>query len=223
MPVPTTRPLRDDGDRAGTPLPLASLPHSARVRTTRAAAGRRGDTTAEIIRRLRDVDHPPRLVALGVALHHFTEIIAGRVPLERAQAHAATTVLTKQVAVLLSADDDAAWRRAARLAVDPQRVATSDGRTASELCGDDWPAIEREARRRAIETFEGVAHYGAESLAQLASIRAYQSSAPWWGTDAWNRLIDCWLGDARLSPVLAASLRRAPECAPLEVLRDILR
>lgn len=193
--------------------------HGTTTADGRVGTTRPGDTTAEILRRLRLSPEPRDLTALGVALHHFTEL-ADDVELDVVTLHCATTILTKQVADRLRGP--APWPAIRRLVTDPHRVATPDGATVEVLCSSTWASIRHQAGRRATAAVEGVARFGADAVTRLASLRGHQSTAPWWGTEAFEHRIDAWLGDARLSPVLAASLRRAPEQAPADVLHDIL-
>src|SRR4029453_18181061 len=70
------------------------------------------------------------LIAVGLALHLFTEIIYGRVDLSLTELHRATTVLTKQVleALIHHAERDA-LRTVLRLVTESERKSMPERRT----------------------------------------------------------------------------------------------
>ena len=86
------------------------------------------------------------LIAVGLSLHLFTEIVHGRVDLSVTDLHRATTVLTKQLlGALIQHGQRDPLRDVLQLVTDGDREAMPDGRSAEDLCGLDWPAVRNAA------------------------------------------------------------------------------
>jgi hypothetical protein len=163
------------------------------------------------------------LIAVGLALHLFTEIVSGRVDLSVTELHRATTMLTKQVldALIHHAERDA-LRAVLRLVTDGEREALPDGRTASDLCGDAWPAVRCEAYSRAEQSIRGAADYGVEPMLRLAASRAIVDPTPWWGTPVWRRRLNEFQSSNSMRALEHLTLATAPEHAPEESLLAIV-
>jgi hypothetical protein len=167
-----------------------------------------------------DVDE---LIAVGLALHLFTEIVYGRVELSATDLHRATTVLTKQVleALIHHAEQDA-LRTILRLVTDAERESLPDGRAARDLCGDAWPAVRCEAYSRAEQSIRGAADYGVEPMLRLAASRAVVDPTPWWGTPVWRRRLTEFQSSNTMGALEHLTLGTAPEYAPEESLLAIV-
>lgn len=171
-------------------------------------------TTAAIIRDAVESSDLDGLIAVGLALHLFTEIVDQQVGLGRTDLHRATTMLTKQVSdALVRYDEHDALRHVLRLVTDPEREAHPDGRRAAELCGDAWPAVRHAAYTRAEQSVQGADDYGAVAMLRLAATRAVAQRAPWWGTPAWRARLEQYLLDHATTPVENFTLGTAPEFA----------
>ena len=159
-----------------------------------------------------DVDE---LIAVGLALHLFTEIAFGRVDLSVTDLHRATTVLTKQVhELLIHHVEQDPLRAVLRLVTDAERESMPDGRTACDLCGLEWPAVRNAAFVRAEQSIRGAVDYGVEPMLRLAASRAVVDPMPWWGTPVWrDRLIEFQSSHA-MGSLEHLTLGSAPEYAP---------
>lgn len=186
-----------------------------------AAPFTRGPATAAALRRLATDRRTDRdLTALGVALHHFTDIVALNVDVPDSELHQANTVLTKQVRTAMGGPDPMEVVR--RLVADPHRSATGDGRSAAELCGPAWMTIEAIVVRRADLAVEGSRTYGVDTIAKLASVHASLATFPWWGTDAWERQVERWSRHDRRSPLVRTALLRSPDRLDHRIVRSVL-
>lgn len=175
-------------------------------------------TTAQLIHRTDATIARPLYASLGVALHHFTEMLADAIdPIEL---HRATTVLTKQVHDLLDHDD--ALDAIDRLVTDPARVAMPDGRTAIEFCGERWSDVRAVAHRRARASCEGALEFGLDAIINLAVVRSVGSDEAWWGTPMWAQRVDLVLAGMIEEPV-RSQLLSEPELVEDDVLAIILK
>lgn len=181
------------------------------------AASNTAPTTAQLIRRSDASISRPTYAALGVALHHFTELLPAT--LDEPVRHRATTVLTKQVFGLL--DDDDALEAIRRLVTDPDRRALPDGRTARDVCGASWDEVQTTATQRATASCEGAVEFGRDAIINLAAVRGVGAVAPWWGTPMWRQRVDLLPDDAMTSDDRAL-LQDAPELAGDELLASVL-
>lgn len=180
-----------------------------------------GPATATTLRRLATTGRGGRdLTALGIALHHFTDILALHVDLPDAELHQANTILTKQVRKALGSADPIGVVR--RLVADPLRCATGDGRSAAELCGPAWMEIEAIVVRRADMAVEGSRTYGVDAITKLASLHASVASFPWWDTEAWERQVDRWSRRDRRSPLVRTALLRSPDRLDRRIVQSVL-
>jgi hypothetical protein len=164
------------------------------------------------------------LVAVGLALHLFTEIVSGTVELSVTEQHRATTVLTKQVldALTRHAELDA-LQTVLQLVTDDDREAMPDGRTASGVCGDTWPAVRAAAYSRAEQSIQGAADFGVEAMLRLAASRAIVAATPWWNTPAWRERLNQFLSCNAVGALDQLTLGTAPEYAPEEDLLALIR
>jgi hypothetical protein len=176
--------------------------------------------TAELLRLVDHGDERFDLVPVGIALHSFTDPIRQHTNLTLTDVHRATTVLTKQIDRLLAGEGRLVAIH--DLVTDPRRVALPDGRTASVLCGDAWPAVVAVAHERASAALEGARTFGEPAILRLAATRAAMPTSPWWGTRGWTELVDRWASDHRNGRRAVASLLRSPEAADADVLADVL-
>ena len=159
-----------------------------------------------------DVDE---LIAVGLALHLFTEIVYGRVELSVTNLHRATTVLTKQViASLIHPGEHDPLHAVLQLATDPARESMPDGRSACDLCGLAWPAVRNAAFLRAEQSIRGAADFGVEPMMRLAASRAVVASTPWWGTPAWRDRLTRLQSSHTMGSLEQLTLGTAPEYAP---------
>ena len=163
------------------------------------------------------------MIAVGLALHLFTEIVYGRVDLAVTDLHRATTVLTKQVleALIHHAEHDA-LRTVLRLVTDGERESLPDGRTARDLCGDEWPAVRCEAYSRAEQSIRGADDFGVEPMLRLAASRAIVDPTPWWGTPAWRERLNEFQSSNTMGALEHLTLGTAPEYAPEDSLLAIV-
>lgn len=167
-----------------------------------------------------DVDE---LIAVGLALHLFTEIVYGRIELSVTELHRATTVLTKQVIrALIHHDQQDPLRAVLRLVTDAHRESMPDGRTACDLCGLSWPAVRNAAFARAEQSIRGAADFGVEPMMRLAASRAVVAPTPWWGTPAWRDRLTRFQSSHTLGSLEHLTLGTAPEYAPEESLLAIV-
>ena len=179
--------------------------------------------TPAVIRYTAQCPDLDELIAVGLALHMFTEIVHGRVDLSRTELHRATTVLTKQVldALIRHADRDA-LRTVLRLVTDSERESLPDGRTACDLCGDAWPAVRCEAYSRAEQSIRGADDFGVEPMLRLAASRAIVDPTPWWGTPAWRERLNEFQSSNTMGALEHLTLGTAPEYAPEDSLLAIV-
>jgi hypothetical protein len=185
---------RSRGDRAVAPATAAVTGATRRTRAVPGPEGEPAPTTAQLIRRTDASISRPTYAALGVALHHFTEILDRRV--DTLDLHRATAVLTKQVCHLLDDDDvDDVLDAIRRLVTDPDRVALPDGRRAAELCGKAWDDVRGVALQRATASCEGAQEFGRDAIVNLAAVRGVGAITPWWGTPMWRQRVDLVHGD----------------------------
>jgi hypothetical protein len=178
-------------------------------------------TTATVIRRAVERDDLDELIAVGLALHLFTEIVGGEVDLPVTDLHRATTVLTKQLSDTLARQGDV-FRQVLRLVTDPERESHPDGRTAEQLCGDAWPAVRSAAYARAEQSIRGADDYGVVPMLRLAATRAVAHRSPWWGTPAWRTRLSEYLTTKSPGPLTHLSLGKSPEHAPEDSLLAIV-
>ena len=176
--------------------------------------------TSDLFREVHTTANAHDLVAVGIALHHFTELVRELVPVDPIELHRATTILTRQVTELL--DADAPLDTICALMTDPDRVATADGRTSAELCGDAWPEVQESSNERTVSALEGAETFGAATVLHLAATRAVRPRHVWWGTDGWNKRVDEWLSAHPESEHLRPMLTNEPEHAEADVLVDLI-
>jgi hypothetical protein len=173
-----------------------------------------GPATATVIRHAVESSDLDDLVAVGLALHLFTEIVARHVGLSMVDLHRATTVLTKQVnEALVRHSEHDALRTVLRLVTDPERAAHPDGRTARELCGNAWPAVRHDAFTRSEQSMQGAVDFGVVPMLRLAATRAIVHQEPWWGTPVWRSRLTDYLTINATTPVEHLTLGSAPEYA----------
>jgi hypothetical protein len=182
---------------------------------TSIAGSVRPDATARAIAQFDRLTDRATVAAVGVALHHFVEPLGSAPDLEL---HRATTILSKQARPLIDRPDGLAELR--ELVIDPRRVATPDGRTAAEYCGDAWEDVRAVALDRATSACEGAETFGPMALLNLAVIRGVNSRHPWWGTVAWDQQVDAWA--ASRPHRQHHSVRADPELTPDDVLLEVL-
>jgi hypothetical protein len=180
-------------------------------------------TTATVIRNAVERNDLDELIAVGLALHLFTEIVGGEVDLPLTDLHRATTMLTKQLGDALSSHpQDDVLRRVLRLVTDPERHSHPDGRTAEQLCGDAWATVRNAAYVRAEQSIRGADDYGVVPMLRLAATRAIAHRSPWWGTPAWRARLSEYLTTQAPGPLEQLSLGRSPEHAPEDSLLAIV-
>jgi hypothetical protein len=180
-------------------------------------------TTAAVIRSAVEGNELDDLIAVGLALHLFTELVHREVDLPLTDLHRATTVLTKQLSATLSRHPlDAAFRRVLRLVTDPERPAHPDERTAGELCGPAWPAVRTAAYGRAEQSIRGAHDYGVVPMLRLAATRAAAHRSPWWGTAAWRARLSAYLDTEAPGRFEQLTLGDSPEHAPEDCLLAIV-
>jgi hypothetical protein len=163
------------------------------------------------------------LIAVGLALHLFTEIAYGRVDLPVTDLHRATTVLTKQVlAALIHHVEHDPLRAVLRLVTDAERESMPDGRTACDLCGLAWPAVRNAAFLRADQSIRGAVDFGVEPMLRLAASRAIVDPMPWWGTPVWRDRLSEFQSCHTMGALEHLTLGSAPEYAPESTLLAIV-
>lgn len=179
--------------------------------------------TPAVIRYTAQCPDLDALIAVGLALHLFTEIVYGRVDLAVTDLHRATTVLTKQIleALIHHAEHDA-LRAVLRLVTDGEREALPDGRTARGLCGGEWPAVRCEAYSRAEQSIRGADDFGVEPMLRLAASRAIVDPTPWWGTPLWCERLNEFQSTNTMGALEHLTLGTAPEYAPEDSLLAIV-
>jgi hypothetical protein len=172
-------------------------------------------TTAAAIRYAAQCPDVDELIAVGLALHLFTEIAYGRIDLSITDLHRATTVLTKQVLdVLIHHREQDPLRAVLRLVTDAERESMPDRRTACDLCGLEWPAIRNSAFLRAEQSIRGAVDFGFEPMLRLAASRAVVDPMPWWGTPVWRRRLTDFQSCHTMGALEQLTLGSAPEYAP---------
>ena len=154
---------------------------------------------------------------LGVALHHFTEVLDGK--MDVLDLHRATTVLTKQVCDVIGDDD--ALATIEQLVTDPQRVAMPNGRRVAELCGETWNEVRDVAARRSAASCDGAREFGHDAILNLAVVRGVGATEPWWGTPMWRERVERVPADA-ISTDDREELLERPEFADDELLSMVL-
>jgi len=163
------------------------------------------------------------LIAVGLALHLFTEIVCGRVDLSVTDLHRATTVLTKQVLeALIHHGERDPLRDVLRLVTDADRESMPDGRRASDLCGLDWPAVRNAAFLRAEQSIRGAVDFGVEPMLRLAAARAVVDPTAWWGTPVWRERLTEFQACHTMGALEHLTLGAAPEYAPEHSLLAIV-
>lgn len=163
------------------------------------------------------------LIAVGLTLHLFTEIVGARVDLSVIDLHRATTVLTKQVlGALIHHGERDPLRDVLRLVTDGDRESMPDGRSAEELCGLDWPAVRNAAFVRAEQSIRGAVDFGVEPMLRLAAARAVVAATPWWGTPVWRERLTAFQASRPLGTLEQLTLGSAPERAPESSLLAIV-
>lgn len=176
--------------------------------------------TSDLFREVSATGPSDDLIAVGLALHHFTELVRDLVPIEPLQLHRATTVLTKQVATALG--EEHPLETVHTLVTDPDRCAAPDRRTAAQLCGEAWPRIRDLADHRARCAIDGADTFGEATVLHLAATRAVKPRCVWWGTHGWTKRVDDWSrrfdASGRRRPVLVS----APEYVDDDVLAQIV-
>lgn len=181
-------------------------------------ATRTSAATPSVLRSTVEDEGIDDLIAVGLSLHLFTELVREHLDLADTDLHRATTVLTKQVidtlARQLTTGKDP-LEAIQRLITDPARRAHPDGRTAEELCGAAWSAVRTAAFQRAEMTIRGALDYGVVPMLRLAATRAVTQQAPWWGTPAWRARLE---RHVAASPLEHLTLSAAPELAPDDTL-----
>lgn len=123
-------------------------------------------TTAQLMRQASTTKLDNCATPVGIALHQFTELVIDRVDAELTDLHRFTTIMTKQVRQALGEVDRFSSIRS--LVTDPERIATPDGRTASELCGENWAQIRSASDVRARAAIDGASQFGDETVMLLA-------------------------------------------------------
>lgn len=172
---------------------------------------------ARLLSVVSDSDRPHDLIAVGTALHTFTDTVRAAADIDLVELHRATTVLTKQVAQLLGSDDR--LERLAALVTDESRLATPDGRTARTFCGPAWAGVRAIAVERMEAAISGASTFGETAILRLAATRAADTVTPWWGTPAWQECV----GDATsIDRRAAVRLLHSPETAAYDDLRAVL-
>ena len=176
-------------------------------------------TTAQLVREVSS-NRQAEAVPAGIAIHHFTDLFDERTDVSLAELHRATTVLTKQVEQALLGQR--ALDRIQKLVVDPQRIATPDGRSASEFCGAHWPQFIEVAGGRAEAAVEGADRFGQSTVMQLAALRTASATQAWWGTTEWANRVDAWTRSVWFRPKLKHTVRTSPELLDDDLLLDLI-
>jgi len=177
-------------------------------------------TTAQLVRRANTTRVGNITAPIGISLHQFTELVVDRIDAEATDLHRCTTILTKQVQQTLgNADQFAAIKS---LVTDPTRIATADGRTAAELCGESWNPIRLLSSDRACAAIDGARRFGGATVIALAALRTADCDRPWWGTEQWEQRVDAWSSTVRFAPKLKRAVRRTPELIDEDLLAEII-
>ena len=166
------------------------------------------------------LDAPAQLVAVGVAIHSFTEPLRSAVRVTAVDAHRATAMLTKQILAVLDGDDR--LRSIHRLVTDPTRTAMPDGRTAEQFARTGWPLVCSVAEQRAGAAIDGALVYGETAILRLAATRAAHPDIRWWGTPAWADAVQQWAAETAAGHRLVTQLLRTPESAHRAALTAVL-
>jgi hypothetical protein len=185
-----------------------------------AAPTRWRQTTAQLMQQANTTKLNGTAAPAGIALHQFTELIIDRVDAELTDLHRFTTILTKQVRQALGDADR--FSSIQSLVTDPERIATHDGRTASELCGENWTHIQSASDARARAAIDGAHRFGDDTVMLLAELRTAESERPWWGTNEWDQRVDDWSGTVRFAHKLKRQVRLAPELIADDLLFEII-
>ena len=182
-----------------------------------------GVTTAQLLKRTKCVGARAReLAPVGIALHHFTDIIERRNVMSHVMLHQATTILTKQVQHCVAGGD---WLHGVEtLVTDPDRPALGDGRTAQQVCGTAWEAVLDLAQQRSSLATLDAARYGDTTILKLAALHGCRADALWWGTESWQLRVDDWtaregVGD-RARSILTFSPERIDDATLAAVIAD---
>ena len=184
------------------------LPHPA-------VTGLAPPITAAAIRSAGEGNELDSLIAVGLALHLFTEIVDRELDLPVTDLHRATTVLTKQLGDTLAGHSPHdALGAVLRLVTDPERQSYPDGRASADLCGWAWPTVRNAAYARAEQTIRGADDFGVVPMLRLAATRAVAHRSPWWGTPTWRARLDEFLSSNAADPLEQLTLARSPEHAP---------
>jgi hypothetical protein len=177
-----------------------------------------GLPTAAVIAQI-DISRDRTVIAsLGFALHHLSDALTGSIG--ELDLHRATTIMTKQIAQIIQADD--AVSQIGQLACNPDRVAMPDGRTAAELCGSLWNDVANASHERAVAASDGVLAYGNDAVINLAMVRGAQGTTPWWGTSMWAQIVNDWFDESMPSPRLRTALKHYPEQVDDAVVAAVL-
>jgi hypothetical protein len=178
-------------------------------------------TTAQLVRQLGATKVSDIAAPVGVSLHHFTDLLTDRIDLAPTDLHRLTTVLTKQLRRPLNSPDR--FESIRSLVIDPDRIATPDGRTAAELCGESWKQVRVVANDRACAAIDGANRFGEATVIRLAVLRTADTQLAWWGTPQWEQRVDVWSSTVRFAPRLKRAVRQTPELIDDELLNKILR
>lgn len=192
----------------------ATASRSRTVGTGHRLGDDRAPTTAEVIHRTDATVARPMYAGVGVALHHFTDLLVAEV--DGVTLHRATTVLTKQVCELVETDD--VLERVQQLVTDPNRPALPDGTTAERLCGPSWPNVLAAAAERSEASLLGGQEFGARAILNLAVVRGVGAEHPWWGTPMWRDRVAA-LPDGAVTEEGRAILLDSPELVDDALLR----
>ena len=176
--------------------------------------------TAELFREVTTTESQQDLVAVGLTLHHFTEVVRDLILIPSVDLHRATTIMTRQAGDALATDD--ALEAIRRLTTDPDRIATADGQTAAEFCGRAWPRLQATAADRAASALEGARSFGEPTVLHLAATRAVRPQCVWWGTDGWSKRLSDWFAETQPSPRLRATAIASPEFLPDDILAELI-
>ncbi len=201
-----------------TPLPTP-VPPSVSPRPYRAASTNRPLTT-DLFRAIQTAERANDLVAVGLALHYFTEIVRELEPIAPVELHRATTILSKQTGRLLA--DHGSLDEIHALMTVNDRIATADGRTVEQFCGAIWPTVRSLAAERCVSAIDGANSFGETAVLHLAATRAVQPRCVWWGTDGWAKRVDEWSASTRAGRRLVSMLKTAPEHVDDDVLSDVI-
>lgn len=177
-------------------------------------------TTAQVLRRATTPAPGTSAAPTGVALHQFTELAELHLDLTPLELHRCTTILTKQIKQALGGP--ARFDAVRVLVTDPDRIATTDGRSALALCGFSWHQIRSHAADRSVAARDGAERFGERTVLQLAVLRTTVCQMPWWGTPQWETRVDAWSQGIRFAKGLKREVRYSPELVADEVLHEII-